>query len=138
MVAARARATEGRLIMPSPRTARSSIPTELVKLLDDKFAAHEHRSNVAINDLRDNLSEMLRAEAEKNELRHAATMALLTGHTTKIELHDLRIDRVEEKTKEIENDRKLATGDVKRSAFAVFVGAALALLGALVSRAFKG
>lgn len=123
--------------MPSPRSTKS-IPTELVKLLDEKFAAHEHRSNAAINDLRDNLSEMHRAEAEKNELRHAATMALLTGHTTKIELHDLRIDRVEEKTKELDTERKLATGDVKRGVFAVFVGAVLALLGAIVSRAFKG
>ena len=124
--------------MPAAARNVRSIPTELVKLLDDKFAAHEHRSNAAIDNLRDNLSEMLRAEADKNELRHAATMALLTGHTTKIEVHDLRINRVEEKTKEIENDRKLATGDVKRSAFAVFIGAALALLGALVSRAFRG
>lgn len=123
--------------MPAARTVRS-IPTELVKLLDDKFAAHEHRSNAAIDNLRDNLSEMLRAEADKNELRHAATMALLTGHTTKIEVHDLRIDRVEEKTKELDGDRKLATADVKRSVFAVFIGAALALLGALVSRAFRG
>ena len=123
--------------MPAARTVRS-IPTELVKLLDDNFAAHEHRSNAAIDNLRDNLSEMLRAEADKNELRHAATMALLTGHTTKIEVHDLRIDRVEEKTKELDGDRKLATADVKRSVFAVFIGAALALLGALVSRAFRG
>ena len=107
-------------------------------MLDDKFAAHEHRSNVAISELRDNLSEMLKASDERNEVRHASVVALLTGHTTKLELHDLRIDRVEEKTKEFEADRKLATGDVKRSMFAVFVGALLALLGALVSRAFHG
>ena len=115
-----------------------SVPTDFLKMLDDKFAAHEHRSSQAIESLRDNLSDMLKASEEKNEVRHAQTMALLTAHTTKLELHDLRIDRVEEKTKEIESDRKLATGDLKRSLFAVLVGAALAMLGALVSRAFHG
>lgn len=126
-----------RLIVPAQKTQRSSVSTDFVKMLDSKFAAHEQRSSEAISELRDSLLAMLLAAEAKNEHRAEVMLALLTGHSTKLELHDLRIVRVEEKAKELDSDRKLASGDVKRSVLAVFVGAVLALLGALVSSSFR-
>lgn len=123
--------------MPSRTPASRPIPPAIAAALDAKFTAHEARSAASISELRENLSEMLAKQAAQQDRRHETVMALLVGSSTRIELHELRIGNVEAETKEIASDRRIATGDVKRSLLAVFVGACLALLGALAAKAFK-
>jgi len=74
----------------------SRVSSDLKALLDDKFAAHEHRSNLAISELEGRLREMMHEQEKAQDKRHLETMTLLQTHTSEITAHDVRIKRVED------------------------------------------
>jgi hypothetical protein len=116
--------------MPSPKRTTEGLK----ELLDEKFAAHEHRSNLAISELKNELVTIVHAQDKKNEERHAQTLGVLSAHGSRLELHDLRIERVEEKAKELHDDRKLVIGDWKRWV----LGVVAAVLVAWIMNSLKG
>ena len=73
----------------------SRIPTGLRELLDEKFAAHESRSSLAISELEGRLRDNAYDEAKASAIRHSETLALIASQHSVIGAHDVRIARVE-------------------------------------------
>ena len=73
----------------------SRIPTGLRELLDEKFAAHESRSNLAISELEGRLRDNAYDEVKASAIRHSETLALIASQHSVIDAHDVRIARVE-------------------------------------------
>lgn len=119
--------------MPSPKT-----PPAWVAALDEKFTAHEHRSQLAMNELKSELVEVVHAQEKAAVERHNQTLGVLGAHASRLELHELRLGKVEERAKELADDRKAATSDVKRWLLGVAGSVLLALLGALLSLTLRG
>lgn len=120
MVARRERLAKGLMM---PRAAKSLPPssskyqgvsTELVKLLDDKFAAHENRSTSQIKELKGELSSLIKEQEKKADDRHQQTTALLSDHTAKLDVHHVKIQKIEETTKELHQHRQDSHAEWKR------------------------
>jgi len=101
----------------------SRVSPDLKALLDEKFSAHEHRSNLAISELEGRLRELMHDQEKAQDKRHMETLSLLQTHSSELTAHDVRIKRVEEHA---------AKGELKRDeSFAAWRGLALAIVGAL-------
>jgi hypothetical protein len=84
----------------------ASQVAQLKELLDEKFAAHEHRSQLAISELEGRLRDAAYEEAKAHAARHAETLAVLAGHQSEITAHDVRIKRVEDQGAKLEAKRE--------------------------------
>lgn len=99
------------------------VSSDLKALLDEKFSAHEHRSNLAISELEGRLRELMHDQEKAQDKRHLETLTLLQTHSSELTAHDVRIKRVEDQA---------SKGELKRDeSFAAWRGMAMAIVGAL-------
>ena len=111
---------------------------ELRELLDDKFQQHEHRSALAINELKAELTAVIHAQDKAAQERHGQTLGVLASHASRLDVHDLRLGKVEENTRELSADRKSSLDDTKRWLLGFGASVVMAILAALVSLALRG
>ena len=95
-------------------------------MLDDKFTQHEHRS------------QLIHEQDKIAQDRHNQTLGVLASHGSRLDVHELRLNRVEDRASEYFDDRKASAGDVKRWLFGVGASIFMALLGALLTLALRG
>lgn len=110
--------------MPSPR-----VSAELLKVLDDKFSAHEQRSANAIHELKSELTSVVHDLDKRSDERHSQTLGVLSTHGSELRLHDLRITRVEEGEKE----RKAASDEWKRWGWGIIAALAVSVISSILT-----
>lgn len=118
--------------------ATRGVSKDLREMLDSKFEQHEHRSQLAIGELKSEIVAIIHEQDKAAQERHGQTLGVLASHASRLDLHDLRLGKVEERAKELLDDRKAASGDVKRWMLGVAGSVLMAFLGALVTLALRG
>jgi hypothetical protein len=117
--------------------AARGVPKDLRDLLDDKFAQHEHRSALAINEFKSEIVNYIHEQEKAAQERHNQTLGVLSAHGSRLDLHELRLNRVEDRASEFVDDRKAATGDMKRWLLTLAASLLMALFGVLLTAAFR-
>lgn len=107
-------------------------------MLDDKFQQHEHRSQLAIGELKSEIVSLIHEQDKIAQDRHNQTLGVLASHGSRLDVHELRLNRVEDRASEYFDDRKASAGDVKRWLLGIGASVFMALLGALLTLALRG
>ena len=118
--------------------AARGVSKDLRELLDDKFTQHEHRSALAINELKGEIVAYIHEQEKAAQERHNQTLGVLSAHGSRLDLHELRIGKVETAAIDLVNERKASAGDVKRWLLGIAASFVMALFGALVTMALRG
>jgi hypothetical protein len=114
--------------MPSAR-----VSADLIKVLDDKFSAHEHRSAKAISDLKTEVVSLIREQEKKHDERHAQTLGVLSAHGSRLDVHELRIDRVEEGEKAIVAKRDASDAEWRKWALGLLAAMLVSAVSSLLT-----
>lgn len=107
-------------------------------MLDDKFTQHEHRSQLAIGELKSEIVSLIHEQDKIAQDRHNQTLGVLASHGSRLDVHELRLNRVEDRASEYFDDRKASAGDTKRWLLGIGASIFMALLGALLTLALRG
>jgi len=118
--------------------AGRGVSKDLREMLDDKFTQHEHRSQLAIGELKSEIVSIIHEQDKLAQERHNQTLGVLAAHGSRLDLHELRINRVEDRASEYLDDRKASAGDTKRWLLGVGASIFMAALGALLTLALRG